>query len=241
VGILKTVSGIPSVTENNRHPQSAGLQSGLAISLPCAEGCKNSERQLHPQHSFGSEHGLVVFSFPLTPIVREGIHMSKGIRHFLVGEPGPEESAIIRLAMFASGLLAVLAGIVAATQFHWAALITIPFGGLMLWAWWIATRAGARRASSSQPIVKLTEAAARMFAKARTQQGAANSSWLLIAKESEQYQIDFISQADSRTHVLFESCGISIAVPRESVDALQGTEIDYVRHASGEGFRFRKA
>lgn len=71
--------------------------------------------------------------------------MWRNLIGFLTGKPEPDESTILRLGMLLFGVLALLCGIVAALQGHWAAWIVLPFGGLILWAWRLACRQAAGR------------------------------------------------------------------------------------------------
>lgn len=170
--------------------------------------------------------------------------MIRKVIRFIVAEPGPDESAIIRLAMFVFGGLCVLSGFVAATQLHWAALIIIPFGGLILYAWWITVRQIATQDTQPWTPLQMTERAAAKIRRELLRFESADQIRVRLKKDRQPDGgtcpgIAYTYEFDVGEDVLFESQGIGLVTTHEDTQYFSGAEMDYEEVEGDSGFVFR--
>lgn len=173
--------------------------------------------------------------------------MLRKVIRFVVHEPGPDESAIIRIAMFVCGGLCVVSGLVAATQLHWAALIIIPFGSLILYAWWITVHGTVKRNDSSQRAwipLQITDRAAAKIRNELTRFEAAERIRLRLKKEERSDGghcpgVAYTYEFDADQDVLFDSRGIGLVTTQEETAYFSGAEMDYEEVEGDSGFIFR--
>jgi Fe-S cluster assembly iron-binding protein IscA len=152
--------------------------------------------------------------------------------------PAPAESFWVRLATLIAGLLALLSGIAAAVQLHWAALICLPFGAAALYLWWHATR----QVGGSMPIIRLTPNAARQLTAAIAREADPERTCFRIRLEGEMFDVGFVSGHDPRTEQVIRSQGVRIVILRSQAALLQGMEVDFREVAGlGKGFAFHRA
>lgn len=88
--------------------------------------------------------------------------------------------------------------------------------------------------------IHLTEAAAKQVSRQIEKRGQGLGLQLSVKKSGctgYAYVIDFQDE-ETNDAVVFEDRGLRIFVPRDSVDFLKGTTVDYRREGISEAFRF---
>ena len=152
--------------------------------------------------------------------------------------PAPAESYFVRVATLVTGILAILAGVVAAVQLHWASFVCLPFGVAAIYLWWQATL----QARESNAWIRVTANAARQLTAMIAREADPQRTCLRIRLDGDMYDIGFATGHDPRTERVVTSQGVRMVILRAQAAELKGMEVDFREvPGMGKGFAFHRA
>lgn len=160
--------------------------------------------------------------------------------------PEPDDSVLVRIAMLMMALLSLGAGLIAAIQFHYAALILIPFAVVVLWGWWLTAMRRFKRSQRMElPPPQMTETAVEELTELIESDPYAGAIYVRLARiqgpgNEHQTTLTLTGQPDEASERTIEQHGLLFVIGMDDLEYFSNCVVDFGEADGRSGFIFRR-